>query len=94
MQLAKPNHNSPIEGPVEQPEQIPAGPESGPETPVPGKRQHQGLIVGDETAELGPGQMGKRAFLAELRSGICTAADEPLAAPNTPRRAVPPSNST
>ena len=70
---------SPIEGPVEQPEQIPAGPESGPETPVPEETPAPGLIVGDETAELGPGQMGKRAFLAELRSGICTAADEPLA---------------
>ena len=69
----------PTEGPVEQPEQTPASPETRPETPVPEGTPAAGLIVGDETSELGPGQMGKRAFLAELRSGICTAADEPLA---------------
>jgi pyrrolidone-carboxylate peptidase len=38
-----------------------------------------GLIVDDEAAQLGPGQMRKSDFLAEVRSAACAAADEAFA---------------
>ena len=37
------------------------------------------LIVEDDAASVGPGQMRKSEFLEQLRSGVCTAADQALA---------------
>jgi hypothetical protein len=44
------------------------------ETPAPG------LIVEDDAAEIGPGQMRKSDFLDRLRAAVCAAADAELAA--------------
>ncbi len=61
-----------------EPGAAPAVPTSEPaasgETAVPG------LLVADEAADLGAGQMRKSEFLAELRTAVCAAADAELAA--------------
>src|SRR6266536_5044981 len=38
------------------------------------------LLAEDDVADLASGQMRKRAFLAELRTGVCATAEESLAA--------------
>jgi hypothetical protein len=49
--------------------------EPTPETAAPNATLAAGMIVDDETAELGPGQMRKDEFLAELRDSVCATAD-------------------
>ena len=46
---------------------------------APGETAVPGLLVADETTDLGAGQMRKGEFLAELRPAVCAAADAELA---------------
>lgn len=50
------------------------------ETTEEGHRTSGGLIVEDDAAEVGPGQMRKTEFLDELKQAACAAADAELAA--------------
>jgi hypothetical protein len=54
--------------------QAPAGPETAPSVAGPT------LLVEDETAPSGPGQMRKSEFLDQLRASVCATAEEGLAA--------------
>jgi hypothetical protein len=61
-----------------------AGPAPGPTGPTPaeagpGETAAPGLIVGDDAADLAPGQMRKSEFLAQLRAAVCRTAEEALA---------------
>ena len=67
------------EGPqsLQEEQPAPAGPES--EEAAREQTQAPGLLVEDDAATLGPGQMTRSAFLAETRAAVCAAADAALA---------------
>ena len=67
-----------VEGTAVGPEATPAP--ASTETAATPETAPAGLIVEDETQEVGPGQMRKSEFLDELRTAICAAADAELAA--------------
>ncbi|MGC2696892.1 MAG: DUF4157 domain-containing protein [Candidatus Angelobacter sp.] len=52
---------------------------SAPAAPAAGSASHAGLIVEDDAATLGPGQMRKTEFLDALRGSLCATADAELA---------------
>jgi hypothetical protein len=52
---------------------------SAPENTAPNETPTPGLIVEDSVDQLGPGQMKKSDFLAQLRSAVCTSTEEALA---------------
>ena len=62
----------------ESPTQIQRAPLDGQAEPAPAPAATGALIVADDAATVGPGQMRKSEFLAQLRSTVCTTADEAL----------------
>lgn len=52
--------------------------EAAPTSSTPNEIPTSGLIVEDETTILGPGQLKKSDFLAQLRSAVCTTTEEAL----------------
>ena len=79
----------PTESRVEEPERAPAAPEPAPETPTPTETAAPGLIVEDDAAEVGPDQMKKSDFFAELRTTVCASADEAMVGTENTAQACP-----